>query len=173
MAKLRAPRQESPNGFPSPQEPVNGLVTMPGLAAALGVNLRALQRAQTEGVIVPARPRCGSRPAGWDVVDVARALLRHRAQEQPRDRRETAQAMLLELRFKRESREVLARADVVRRGQAVAKVVTAHLTGLPARMVRDGILPPEGEAAAATYVGERLDELARLADAGYLAGGDE
>jgi phage terminase Nu1 subunit (DNA packaging protein) len=124
-------------------------------------------------VIAPAEPRRGARPSRWNLADCARKILAHTAELTPRDRREQAQAQLLELRYRRESREVLERATVIRKGVAVAKTVSAHLTSLPSRMVKDGLVPPEHEAAIDGYIRERLDELSRLADEHYLAEDDE
>jgi hypothetical protein len=141
--------------------PADGLVPLRDVAAVLGVGTRTLERYHADGVIRPARPSQGSHPALWAPLAVARALLAQR-QSGSRDRRELAQAKLLELRFGRESGELLNRTDVIRRGQAVAKAVAAHLLALPAAMVRGGVVPPEGEAALTDYIRERLDELSRL-----------
>ena len=134
--------------------------------------MRALERYQTNGVIKAVEPRRGNHPSRFDVLDVARRVIAHRAQESPHDRREGAQAQLLELRFKRESRELVARDEVIRAGLRVAKTVTAYLTTIPLRMVKDGVIAPEHEAAVDGYIRERLDELSRLADETYLAGDD-
>jgi hypothetical protein len=163
-AAVRETRASGPAG------PADGLESLPHVAEALGLGVRTVGRYQSLGVIVPARPRQGSRPAGFDRLDCARRIIAYRGQETPRDRRELAQAKLLEQRYKREADELLDRRDVVRRGQGVAKTVAAYLLALPARLVRDGILPPEGEAAADKYLRERLDELARFGDARYLTG---
>ena len=65
---------------------------------------------------------------------------------------------------------MLPREDVVRRGQAVAKALSAALLRLPSAMVRAGVVTPEGEAAADKFIREHLDELSRLESAAYLAG---
>ena len=174
MAKRRGNALKSRPARPQDRpEPASDRLTMPSLAAALGLSMRSLERFQTQGIIAPAEPRRGSRPSLWNVGDVAKRIIAHRAQMTPRDRREQAQAQLLELRYRRESREVLERTTVIRKGIAVAKTVSAHLTSLPSRMVKDGLVPAEHEAAIDGYIRERLDELSRLADEGYLAGDED
>src|SRR5688572_23858339 len=101
-------------------------VCLSALARALGIPLRTLYRLRETGVIAPAVAGAGSRGGLYDPLDCARRVLAERSSaETPRDRREEAQARLLELRYKREAREVLDRAEVVRQGRGVVQAVTA------------------------------------------------
>ena len=138
-------------------------VSLSALARALGVPLRNLYRLRETGVIAAAVPGAGSRGGLYDPIDCARRVLADRSSaETPRDRREEAQARLLELRYKREAGEVLDVAEVVRQGRGVVLAVTARLLRLPSDLVRAGVVPSKGEAAVERHVREALEELARL-----------
>jgi hypothetical protein len=140
------------------------------LARALGLSTRSMERLVARRIVEPAQPGRGRRPALYSSLDAARRIIAHRTKMSARDRRERAQARLLELRLRRETREALPRVDVVHRGQAVVKAVTAALLRWPSAMVRAGVIPPEGEKAAHAYIREQLAELARLESPAHLTG---
>ena len=158
--RTKRPRRPSKRPAPAASNPA---LPMPALAAGLGVSVRTLRRHQQAGVITPSVLAAGRRPALYDVLDVAGRLLAERsAAATPRDRREEAQARLLELRYKRESGEVLARSEVVRQGRTVVHAVTARLLRLPSALVRAGAVSPDQEELAEQIVREALEELAAL-----------
>jgi hypothetical protein len=155
----RAKRDRRPGKGPD----APAAIALSALARALGMPLRSLYRLRETGVIVPAVPGAGSRGGRYDPIDCARRILAERSSAAtPRDRREEAQARLLELRYKREAREVLDVGEVVRQGRGVILAVTARLLRLPSDLVRAGVIPSKGEAAVERHVREALEELARL-----------
>ena len=139
-------------------------VSLPGLADALGMSERTLKRLASRGIIEPARPGAGRRPAGWDPVAVARRLLAHRPEMTPRDRRDIAQAEYLELKVARERGELIPRAVYIRHGQQLAAAFTAQARGMPDRLVRAGILTTAQEPEALAAVDEMLRNIARWRD---------
>jgi hypothetical protein len=134
---------------------------------------RNVRRLVAQGIITPLAPGQGRRAGLYDALAAARAVIRHKSTVTPRDRLALEQARLTRLRYRKEKRELLERAAVIRAGVAVAKTLSAYLTSLPSRMVKDGLVPAEHEAAIDGYIRERLDERSRLADEGYLSGDED
>jgi hypothetical protein len=142
-------------------------VTRAQAVALLGVSDRTYARLEAEGVIKATTPGTGRRPSVYDAGAVVRAYLAHRERkltgslEHPRDRRDTSQAELNELRLARERRELLPRADVVREGTAFIGAVTAKLRALPSRLVRAGVIPATAEPRVAACIADMQSEMAR------------
>ena len=105
---------------------------MPQLASSLGVSERTLRRYHAEGVIEPAVPGRGRKPAQYDLVAVARTLISQ--PDSPRDEKDRAQAELTRLKVSREKGDLVRADKVLTDSYACARVVQAQVLAVPDRM---------------------------------------
>jgi hypothetical protein len=150
-------------------EPTN-LLAFPALSKQLGIPPRTLRRLQAAGVIEPAVPGKGRTAALYEPMATARAIIAERTGGSARDRRDDAQARLLELKISRESRDLLDRATIDRAASTIIHTARGRLLRLPAELVRAGLVPASGEALITQAIHETLRELARLASVAELVG---
>lgn len=144
----------------------NLIVTRSVCVRVLGVSDRTFSRLESEGVLHALEPR--RKPFKYDLAAVVQAYIANQevkltgSMENPRDQRERAVARLTNLRAAKEEGKLLPLADVVAVGRGVVAAVTAKVRGLPARLVRAGLVAPEGRERAVELVREALEEIVRL-----------
>jgi histone H3/H4 len=136
------------------------LLTLPACSAALGPSERTLRRLQAEGAIEPKRPAAGRTPALYDALAVARALIAK--DDSAKDERDRAQADFVRLKIKRETGELLSKADVDRAARRIIDASRGRLSRMPDDL-RDKGLAPDFIDLVDQAVREALEELAGLA----------
>lgn len=154
------------NGTPAAPSGPQGLTLPRPLAIALlGVSTRTFARLESEGAVTAVSKGTGRQGNTYDGPTIVAQFVAYReamirgSAHSPRDRRDASQAALNELKLERERRTLLPRDQVVREGAAVVAVLATKARQLPGRLVRAGVVPPDGEAAIATEVDSWQAEL--------------
>jgi phage terminase Nu1 subunit (DNA packaging protein) len=135
-------------------------ISRPDAIHLLGLSVRHFARLESEGILRAAsRRRTGNL---YDPAILVKGYLAylHGMNGKPRDRRDLAQAELLELRHRRERGDVISRAAYIKHGQLLAAAVSAKLRAIPSRLVRAGVLVDAQEPTALAAVDEVLQEIA-------------
>lgn len=118
------------------------------LARLLGISSRQIAYLEADGVLRPMRRGRGGRASVFDALEVVPAYIAHLTAEDPdtlapRDRRDLAQARLVELRVQRETGDLIERDLVVRAGQQYTRAWVAKLRWLPRQLLTAGLIAPD------------------------------